>query len=138
MDLQTAKKLLKDHNFTCVLVQGEAVHTSFDRGVKPLLSWLEAGSVYPGFSAADKVVGKATAYLYCLLGAKAVHANVMSDAALAVLEEYGIAATFDRRVDYIRNRTNTGMCPMEEATQAVTCPEDAPAAIRAKLAQLNS
>lgn len=138
MDLQKAKDLLQKKGYTCVLVKGQQIYTSFDRGVKPLLNWLEAGHILPGFAAADKVVGKATAYLYCLLGAKAVHAGVMSDAALAVLQEAGIEATFDHQVDYIRNRTNTGMCPMEEATQAVTRPEDAPAAIRAKLQALNS
>ena len=138
MDLQKAKDLLSKEGYTCVLVQGQAVFTSRERGVKPLLNWLEEGCVLPGFSAADKVVGKATAYLYCLLVAKAVHAGVMSDAAMAVFQEYGISATCDRQVDYIRNRTSTGMCPMEEATWNIRTPEEAPAAIREKLRQLNS
>lgn len=137
-DLQTANTLLKADGYTCVLVLGDRVFTSFDRGVKPLLHWLEEGTVPQGFCAADKVIGKATALLYCLLGAKAVHANVISDAAAAVLEERGISFTFDRKVDYIRNRQNTGMCPMEEATMSVTDPKDAPAAIYAKLKMLNS
>lgn len=138
MDLQAAKNLLTEEGYTCVLVQGQKVYTSRERGVKPLLSWLEDGCVRPGFSAADKVVGKATAFLYCLLGAKAVHAGVMSDAAMAVFQEYGISATCDKQVDYIRNRTNTGMCPMEEATRDICTPQEAPAAIREKLRQLNS
>lgn len=138
MDLQKAKELLTEGGYTCVLVQGQTVFTSRERGVKPLLHWLEEGYILPGFSAADKVVGKATAFLYCLLGAKAVHAGVMSDAAMAVFREYGIRATCDKQVDYIRNRQNTGMCPMEEATRNVSVPEDAPNAIREKLKQLNS
>lgn len=138
MDLIKAKTLLHDGGYTCVLVQGDAVFTSRERGVKPLLNWLEEGCVLPGFCAADKVVGKATAFLYCLLGAKAVHAGVMSDAAMGVFREYGIRATCDKQVDYIRNRTNTGMCPMEEATQNIRTPEEAPNAIREKLKQLNS
>lgn len=138
MDLQKAKELLTEEGCTCVLVQGQAVFTSRERGVKPLLNWLEEGCVLPGFSAADKVVGKATACLYCLLGAKAVHAGVMSDAAMAVFQEHGIDATCDNQVDYIRNRTSTGMCPMEEATRNIRTPEEAPAAIREKLKQLNS
>lgn len=138
MDLQKAKNLLAQEGYTCVLVQGQKVHTSRERGVKPLLGWLEGGCILPGFSAADKVVGKATACLYCLLGAKAVHAGIMSDAAMAIFQEYGILATCDQQVDYIRNRTNTGMCPMEEATRSVRTPQEAPDAIRAKLKQLNS
>lgn len=137
MDLQKAKKLLKDEGYTCVLVMGQQVFTSRERGVKPLLGWLEEGCILPGFSAADKVVGKATACLYCLLGAKAVHAGIMSDAAMAVFQEYGILATCDQQVDYIRNRANTGMCPMEEATLSIRTPQEAPNAIRAKLRQLN-
>ena len=80
-DLLKAKSILESNGFTCVLCKGDTVHTTTERGVKPLVRWLTEGTQLQGFSAADKVVGKATAYLYCLLGVKAVHSLVMSGAA---------------------------------------------------------
>lgn len=135
-DLDAARKTLLTGEYTCVLCHNDLLRTSTRRGVAPLLAWLEAGDVPPGFSAADKVVGRATAFLYCLLGAKAVYAAVISRGALQVLEENGIAVTYDQQVDSIRNRQNDGVCPMEAATQSVTRPQDAPAAIYAALEAL--
>ena len=58
-----AKEILVSGGYTCVLTDGAEVHTSFDRGVKPLVRFLESGKIPAGLSAADKVVGRATAYL---------------------------------------------------------------------------
>ena len=137
MDLQIAKEQLQKGGFTCVLCLDGQVVTSTYRGVKPLLSWLEKPALAKGFSAADKVVGKATAYLYILLGAKAVHAGVMSQSALQVLKEGDIAASFDTLVPYIVNRQGDGMCPMEAATLDVDTPADALAAVKNTLAKLD-
>ena len=137
MDLQIAKEQLQKGGFTCVLCLDGQVVTSTYRGVKPLLSWLEEPALGKGFSAADKVVGKATAYLYILLGAKAVHAGVMSQSALQVLKEGDIAASFDTLVPYIVNRQGDGMCPMEAATLDVDTPADALAAVKNTLAKLD-
>ncbi len=135
-DLQTAKALLKQENYTCVLCRGDDLFSSLHRGVKPLLDLLDSGNDLSGFSAADKVVGRATAFLYCLLGVSAVHACVISDGGAAVLKEHGIAFTCDQQVPGIRNRDNTGPCPMEHATQDITDPSRALTAIRETLAAL--
>lgn len=136
--LEKAKEILSAGSYTCVVCLGETVFTSQARGVKPLLTWLEQGCILPGFSAADKVVGRATAFLYCLLGAKAVHAGVMSRSALDVLTACGIEASWDHLADHIRNRENTGMCPMEQATLDCQTPEEALAAVKATLKRLTS
>lgn len=136
-DLATAKELLDSGMYTCVLCREGNLHTAVERGVKPLVRWLADGTDLRGFSAADKVVGKATAYLYCLLGVKAVHALVMSGAAAQVLEENGIAATQDRLVENIINRQGTGICPFEAAVWEITDPHEALTAIQEKMAQMN-
>ena len=138
MDLQIAKEILVAGNYTCVLCLDGQTATSRHRGVKPLLHWLENPVLGKGFCAADKVVGKATAYLYSLLGAKAVYAGVMSESALEVLQKAGIAATYGTLVPYIVNRKGDGMCPMEAATLGVKMPEDALAAIKKALAALDN
>ena len=135
-DLENAREALAAEGCTCVLCKGDVYYKSTRRGVAPLLGWLEEGLDVRGFSAADKVVGKATAFLYCLLGVRAVHANVVSDAAAKVLEENNIPLSWAQKVPAIQNRTGDGLCPMETATRDVTDPADAPAAIRAALARL--
>lgn len=133
MDLENAKKILSDGSYTCVLCKGEDTVSSSFRGVKPLLDLLDSGKDFSGYSAADKVVGRATAFLYCLLGVTAVHAQVLSKPALQVLENARIAITWDALVDGIRNRENTGPCPMEHATRNSQTPVEALAAIRQTL-----
>ena len=135
-DLERAKSLLQSGGYTCVLCKDNIVHTSFHRGVRPLLELLETD--VSGFYAADKVVGKATALLYCLLNVKAIHAQVISQAALQVLQNSPIAVSWDRQVDYIKNRAGDGRCPMEQATEGIDDPQEALVAIQKKLKELLS
>lgn len=136
IDLTKARELLDSGNYTCVLCRGDTVHTATKRGVKPLLSWLDSGLDVAGFSAADRVVGRATAYLYCLLGVTAVYARVMSRPAMEVLVENGIAAEAGQLVDGIINRKGTGPCPFEAAVLEIHNPEEALTAIRNKMNQM--
>lgn len=135
-DLQTARALLESQGYTCVLCREGRIHTSRHRGVKPLMDLLDQDLT--GFSAADKVVGKATALLYCLLGIRELYAAVISQAALEILRQHGIPVSWGQQVDYIVNREGTGRCPMELATEAISDPTEAPAAISRKLEELKS
>lgn len=117
--LEKAHRILLEEGCTCVLCAGDAVYKSKHRGVKPLLDLLDAGADVRGSSAADKVVGKATAFLYCLLGVKQVHGCVMSVSAARVLQDHGVNATWDTLVEGIRNRAGDGPCPMEAATREI-------------------
>ncbi len=136
MDLNKAKTLLQQGNYTCVLCKGEQVYTSTLRGVAPLMNHWQDGTDLKDFAAADKVVGKATALLYCLLGVKAVYAGVISSPALRVLESHSISASYGQLVDAIINRTGDGFCPMETATKDIDDPAAAPAAILAALKRI--
>ena len=135
--MEQARKRLTAGGYTCVLHKNDTFYTATERGVKPLVRWLTEGIDAKDFSAADKVVGRATAYLYVLLGVKEVWAAVMSEAAAEVLHRHGIAASQDKLVKNIINRAGTGICPFEEAVLEIHTPEEALAAIRAKMAQMN-
>ncbi len=113
-DIALLENLLED-GYTCAMFKGEQMHKSKLRGVKPLLSWLDSGEDFHDFVAVDKVVGKAAAFLYVLLGVKEVYAFVVSEAAESVFKAHGIAVGYGEKVAAIRNRTNTGFCPMEQA-----------------------
>lgn len=136
-NLQYAITYLRNNPCTCVLYRDGKLFSSPHRGVRPLLDFLDSGNSFAGFSAADKVVGRATAFLYCLLGVEAVHALVLSDAAAAVFREYGVFFSCDVQVPGIRNRNDSGPCPMEQATQDIRDPESALIAIRAALKALS-
>ena len=135
-NLEQAKAVLVSGGYTCVLCRGEKICTTTLRGVRPLVQWLESGEDFVDFSAADKVVGKATAYLYQLLGVKRVHAQVMSESARQVLEAAGIGASWDCLVPNIINRAGDGICPFEAAVLEVHSPEAARTAIYEKMREM--
>ena len=135
-DLEIARSHLDSGSYTCVVCKDQTLYFSTDRGVKPLLNWLDSGIDMRGFSAADKVVGRATAFLYCLLGVTAVHANVMSRPAAQVLQENGISAHWGTLVDGIINRRGTGPCPFEAAVMDIQDSDEALTAIRRKMEQM--
>ena len=137
-DLSRARALLQSGGYTCVLCRKEETAYSKERGIQPLLSWWEEGRRFSGFCAADRVVGKAAACLYVLLGVQAVYACVMSEAAQKLLLQNGIAASASTLTAAIRNRLGDGLCPMEAAVRDIEEPKQAPARLRARLQQLQA
>ena len=135
---EKARELLTSGGYTCVLCLGETVLCSRERGVKPLLGWLDSGKVEVGFSAADKVVGRAAAFLYVLLGASEVYADIMSEPAREVLMAHGVLCEAHQTVPAIRNRAGDGFCPMESAVRDISDPVEALDAIRETLRRLAS
>ena len=133
---EKAGAILESQGYTCVLCREDVTHTSTRRGVAPLLNWLDAGVDLSGFSAADRVVGRATAFLYVLLGVEEVYARVMSHPAADVLRSHGILCSADTMVKGIINRKGTGPCPFEAAVMDIRDPEEALIAIRNKRKQM--
>ena len=122
--------------YTCVAYSGETLYTSTQRGVAPLLNWLEEDLSLETFQVADKVVGKGAAFLYLLLGAKRIYAAVISVPALNVLKSHGVAVTFTTLVPAIQNRDHTGFCPIETAVLDCESPEEALIKIKKRLQEL--
>lgn len=135
-DLEKAKELLKSEELTCALCSGGNVLTSRKRGVAPLLEWLDEGRSLGDYSAADKVVGNGAAFLYVLLGVKEIYADVISKSALNTLTRHNISAEYRVLTEAIRNRDNTGFCPIETAVAGISSPEMALEAIRSKLKEM--
>ena len=136
-ELESARALLEAGNYTCVLRRGDHILTDTRRGIRPLMELWESGNSYTDYCAADKVVGKAAAFLYCLLGIRALYAGILSQPALEVLQTAGIPVTYGTLVPAIRNRTGDGFCPMESAVREITEPQAAPKAIRNALRMLS-
>lgn len=122
--IELAKKILKDNNYTCVVVQGkDVVMTSCDRGVKPLMQLYKSEkSKAISLVLADKVIGRAAAFLAVLCGITSIYTVVISEEAKKVLSVYQIPVTYEKEVPYIINRSGDGKCPMEELSEDVKEP----------------
>jgi hypothetical protein len=135
-NIENAKRILESGGYTCVFYDGKSTLASKERGVAPLLKLLKSGEDLRDYCAADKVVGKAAAFLYVLLGVKQLYAAVISEPALETLSEYNIETSFGQRCDYIVNRQKDGRCPMESAVLSAKDPREALALIENKIKEL--
>lgn len=137
-DIDIAKQLMTDCRYTCVLCKGDKLHISEKSGVAPMMEFIDAGIDLNGFSAADKVVGKAVALLFVLAGIAEVYAETISSHAIAVLEKHNIPFSYKSAVEKIINRTGDGFCPMESATIDIEDPQKAYEAVKTELEVLKT
>lgn len=100
--------------------------TSFydERGIQPLLLRLNDGTFKNAF-VADRIIGKAAALLHVYGQVKEVYSPVISKPAITVYKKYGVKYTADNVIDNIRNRKNTGLCPMEMKVKEIDDPKQA-------------
>lgn len=100
---------------SCVIRNGNDIRVFHDRGIKDLFRLLkEERAFLDGAFMADKVVGKGAAALMILGGVKEVYADIVSRPALALLNEARIRTDYTLVVAHIVNRTQTGICPVEQ------------------------
>ena len=134
-DIEYAKQTLAQ-GYTCVLVKQDSIFTSDANGIKPLNWWLKDGYRFEGYSAADKVVGRAAAFLYVLLGVKEIYADILSESAIDVLDTHQIHYSYQTMVKNILNRRGDDLCPMEKIALKHSDPEEAYEALKVKIAEL--
>lgn len=129
-DIERAKYFLKD-GATVALVKDVDVFTTDRTGIAPLLELAEQYKDLSGFSAANKIVGRAEALLYAYMGAEEVYGEVMSKSAAAVLREAEIKPSCGTEVEEITE--NGELTAAEEAVKSVTDPAKAAYALRCAL-----
>lgn len=137
-DLKQAIQILHSAGASCVLVKGDDVVKSDRPGVAALLQLLHSGKSYEGYSAADKVAGKAASMLYIDLKVKAIHGDVMGEGGKQILADYQVDATYDTLVEEIQNRDGTDVCPMDKAVRDLRDPAQAPAVLKATIQVLKA
>ena len=123
--------ILHDEGLTLVVKSEDGmIHRFTQRGVKDLLTLVtEQPDLLKGALVADKAVGKAAAACMIVGGVQHVHADVMSEPALALLQAHGIRAEYTTLTHHIINRAGDGWCPMERLSRDI----DDPAAIIEKI-----
>lgn len=135
-DIERAKALLEKENLSCVLCRGEKTYTSAKQGISPMVDFITLKTDLRGFSAADKIVGKAAALLFALADVNAVYAGVMSEQAVCIFRAHHIAYSYAILAKSIVNRSGTGLCPMEQTVADITDPAEALCAIKNTLKAL--
>lgn len=124
-ELEQCSQRLLTGGYTCVAQNGTDLRTTERRGIQPLMQWLSDGAFLRGAVVADKVIGKAAAFLLVMGGVREVYAGVISVPAAAVLETAGILYSYEKKVQNIENRQHNGICPMESAVLQTQDPKEA-------------
>ncbi|MBR2967312.1 MAG: DUF1893 domain-containing protein [Clostridia bacterium] len=136
-DIDQAKLYLRK-GFRCAVINGNSVFVSEKRGIAPLLDMLDSGMDFCGGVAADKIVGKAAAFVYAKAGISSLYAQVLSKAAIPFLEVFDIKYEYQTLADGIRNRKGDGLCPMESAIKEVFNLDEGLAKLRETVRALQS
>ena len=133
-------EILHSEGLTLVVKSSDGtIHRFTQRGVKDLLTLVnENPEVLKGALIADKAVGKAAAACMVLGDVRHVHAEVMSEPALALLQQHGVEAEFGTLVDHIINRTGNDWCPMEKVSRDIDDPATIILKVKQKLQQMAS
>ena len=133
-DVALAKSNLAGHSIA--LCKEGKLLTSDERGVSPMIDFLQDGIDLSGYSVADKIVGKAAAMLFVKAGIKEVYAEILSVSGKNFLEEHGINVGYETLAEKIINRTGDDICPMEKTVADIIDPEEGYEAIRNKLKEM--
>ncbi|MBE6586994.1 MAG: DUF1893 domain-containing protein [Ruminococcaceae bacterium] len=118
----------------CAVYNEAGLATSTERGIRPMILWLEEDPEFlRGASVADKIVGRAAAMIMVYGGVREVYASVVSNGAIEVFREAGIACTYSMSAIAISNRRGDGICPMERLVAPIKDPKSAYEALRNKV-----
>lgn len=112
--LEQAKQILEQENATFCAITADGPVISALRGIAPIMNLLQTDEkTLQDACVADRVIGKAAAFLLIKADISALYAKVISRHALDILKESRIEVTYENCVPYIVNRRGDGMCPME-------------------------
>lgn len=130
--------ILHGEGLTLVVKSADGtLHRYTQRGVKDLLTLVTTSpEVLRDALIADKAVGKAAAACMAAGGVQHVHADVMSEPALALLQQHGVDAEYGTLVDHIINRTGTDWCPIEKVSRDENDPAIIIQKVKQKLQQM--
>lgn len=136
--LEEAVALIGQEGASCVVIkEEEIIHIADGRGVSPLLAlYGNEPEKLKDSLVVDRVIGKAAAVILTLGGAAQVYGATMSAPARDYLVARGIGAEYGNCVDFIVNRTGTGMCPIENSVLEIDDPQEGLVAIKNRIAEL--
>ena len=129
-------ELFVKEGLTCIIYNDKKCYKSKARGVKPLLELVNNNINVNGYNSIDKVIGKAAAFLYIILGVDNIYAEIISEPAYSLLLEYNVSIKYKTLVPFIVNREKNGRCPMEDAVLDINDKDEALVIINRKILEL--
>lgn len=113
--LNLAKETMYNEDQKIVIVNNNNVIYKNDGfGIKPLYSaYMTIKDKMKDAYCADRVIGKAAAWIYQKADIKELYCDVITTRAKNLLTDSGIKLIFVEEVEFIENRDKTGMCPVE-------------------------
>ncbi len=118
---EEAKRIILEEKAACVVAfQGEILYLGQGNGIFPLMEYFDREELHrEGMAIFDKVIGKAAASFVVSLKPGYVFARTISDAGYRMLTTHGIKTEYDKKVPVILNRTQDGMCMLEQKVQSI-------------------
>lgn len=138
-DQRLAKLRLHKHKLNLVIVKSGKV--VFDTGAHGLSGFLLAikilGKEMSGSSVADRILGRAAAFLCAYSEIASVFAVTISEGGAQTLRKNNIPYEYENLVPNILNHDRTDMCPFEQLTVGLVSPKEAYAKLRARMSQFD-
>ncbi|UCF58932.1 MAG: DUF1893 domain-containing protein [Candidatus Bathyarchaeota archaeon] len=133
-DLERARLRLKEKKSALVVVKnGKVIFETESHGIKGFLEACELfGKELAGSSIADKIVGRAAAFLCVHFQVSAVFAIIISTEGVRVLKDNNVFYQFEKRVPDILNQKRNDICPFEKLALTSAAPEEAYSKLRTR------
>jgi hypothetical protein len=131
------KRLEESGMSLMVYKEGALVFQSAGKGISPHLeAWERLGAGLRGTIMADKIVGRAAAFMVVHSGAAEIHAAVLSRPGIEVLERYRVSYVAGGVVDNVLTVDGKIFCPFESMVQGIDDADVAFEAIVRKMHEL--
>jgi hypothetical protein len=139
-DLRYAKHELHQNDLNLVIVKnGTIVFETRSPGIGGFLLAIEnVGTELVDSSVADRIVGRAAAFLCTYAEIASVFAVTMSTEGLEVLRKNEIHYEYKQLVPHILNSAQTAICPFEELTSGLMDPKEAYLKLKNEVGYLKS
>ena len=113
--IREARNIMEANDLKLVVWKdGRTLARSKDRGIKPVYDvYKNSFKDLQGAFVADRVTGKAAAMLLTEGRISGLYSELISEPAARILEENSISYQYGKKVDYIMNRDQDGLCPIE-------------------------
>lgn len=138
--IETARQKILAGKAGCVIIKnGKIVHDENGRGIAPILDvYRQQTDKMKDSILVDKVIGKAAAMVAICGKVKYVHAELICDSAVDILQKNNIKVTWTLRVKDILNRRRNGLCPMEQTVLNINDPAEGVKALEIAVAKMNA
>lgn len=126
-EIDQAKQYLSEYDVSIVAIKnGTVIGAKKGNGIRPFLELIDDyKNELIECIIGDRILGKASALLCRYINTRGVYASQGTKTAIDILGIEGIPYHIDEYIEYIKNRTQEGLCPFEELLENVNEPNKA-------------